>query len=371
MEEKKKYEIWIASIPHLSDRKKQMLRSRVKTGKHAYYIEETELKQMEFLSTNDREAILQAKKGCDPERLFEDLEKKGIHVTLQFETQYPNILKSVSDNPYALFYKGNLPDEKLLSVGMVGARQCTAYGEKNAYEFAKKLAEHQIQIISGLAKGIDGISQRGALMGGGRTYAVLGCGVDICYPREHIGLYQDILEKGGGIISELPMGSPPLAYQFPRRNRIISGLSKAVLVMEARERSGSLITADMALEQGRDVYALPGPIDSSLSAGCNRLIWQGAGILLSPQDFLEELGYTADGKFVESDEKESGKDVEKKKVLETKENMVYSSICLYPKSADQIVNETGLPVQTIVQILGALQIEGLIKEISKNYYIKT
>ena len=124
---------------------------------------------------------------------------------------------------------------------------------------------------------------------GGKSYAVLGSGVDVCYPRDHIGLYMDIIEHGGGILSEFPPGTPPLAMNFPMRNRIISGLSDAVLVMEARVRSGSLITADMALEQGKDVYALPGPLDSPLSAGCNHLIQQGAGILLNPKNLLEKV----------------------------------------------------------------------------------
>src|SRR5699024_10820777 len=132
---------------------------------------------------------------------------------------------------------------------VVGARRCTPYGEKYAVEFAEKLASCGVEIISGLARGIDGMGQRGALMGGGRTFAVLGSGVDVCYPREHIGLYVDIQEQGGGILSEYPPGTPPVSQNFPPRNRIISGLSDVVLVMEARERSGSLITADLALEQ--------------------------------------------------------------------------------------------------------------------------
>ena len=138
------------------------------------------------------------------------------------------------------------------------------------------------------------MGHRGALMEKGKTFAVLGCGVDICYPREHIGLYMDILEQGGGILSEFPPGTPPLAVNFPLRNRIISGLSDVILIMEARERSGSLITADLALEQGKEVYALPGPVDSPLSTGCNRLIQQGAGVLLSAENLLNEWGIMPD-----------------------------------------------------------------------------
>ena len=366
IQNEKKYEYWLASIQNLSDNKKNKLREHMNFAKRAYYIEETELNTLNFLSEKEKNVIKQAQKELHPDYVQEELEKKGVSVVLRYEEDYPRQLQSIPDRPYAIFYKGSLPRAEKYSVGIVGARQCTPYGEKYAFEFAQQLAQHQVQIISGLAKGIDGISQRGALMGGGQTFAVLGNGVDICYPRENIGLYHDIIEQGGGILSEFPLGAPPLGFQFPKRNRIISGLSKVLLVIEAREKSGSLITADMALEQGRDVYALPGPINSALSSGCNRLIWQGAGILLSPEQLLEELGIVNVAESVEFKEKEQ----EKKKVLETKENLVYSSLGLYPKSANQIMEETGLQVSIVFQILSALQIQGLIREISKNYYIK-
>lgn len=366
IQNEKKYEYWLASIQNLSDNKKHKLREHMNSAKRAYYIEETELNTLNFLSEKEKNVIKQAQKELNPDYVQEELEKKGVSVVLRFEEKYPRQLQSIPDRPYAIFYKGSLPTTEKYSVGIVGARQCTPYGEKYAFEFAQQLVQHRVQIISGLAKGIDGISQRGALMGGGQTFAVLGNGVDICYPRENIGLYYDIIEQGGGILSEFPLGAPPLGFQFPKRNRIISGLSNVLLVIEAREKSGSLITADMALEQGRDVYALPGPINSALSSGCNRLIWQGAGILLSPEQLLEELGIINVAEGVEFKEKEQ----EKKKVLETKENLVYSSVGLYPKSANQIMEETGLQVSIVFQILSALQIQGLIREISKNYYIK-
>ena len=256
----------------------------------------------------------------------------------------------------------------LFRSAVIGARRCTPYGEKYAVEFARALAEMGVEIISGMARGIDGMGHRGALLGGGKTYAVLGCGVDVCYPKEHIGLYTDILEQGGGILSEQPPGTPPLAHHFPARNRIISGLSDAVLVMEAGRKSGSLITVDMALEQGRDVYALPGPVNSSLSDGCNRLIRQGAGILLSPEDLAEEWGLdgnalrpagTAPGKKAGKNEKE----------LETEEKLVYSCLGLYPKGVDQVAAETKLDIKSVMELLVTLELEGYIREISKNQYI--
>lgn len=356
------YTCWLAAMPGLTDRKKILLQKYMKSAKAVYYIEEIHLERFSFLNEKDRNTIMQAKKTWDPEKEYAELEKKRIRLFTCFDPEYPEKLAEIPDKPYALYVKGNLPDARHISVAVVGARKCSPYGEKYAYDFAEALSRYGIQIISGLAKGIDGIGQRGALMGRGKTFAVLGNGVDICYPRDHIGLYSDILEQGGGILSEFPPKTQPLPFHFPRRNRIISGLSDLVLVMEAKEKSGSLITADMALEQGKDVYALPGPIDSALSLGCNQLIRQGAGVLLSPEMLLEELGI--------SEEIFNEKEAEVKKMLERTENMVYSSVVLYPKSVGQIIDETGLLPRQVLEVLASLEIKGYVKEISKNYYIR-
>ena len=286
--------------------------------------------------------------------------KNGIRFIPHFTDEYPEKLKRISDYPYALYVKGSLPDKAAKKAALVGARRCTPYGEKYAVDFGKVLAEHGVQIISGMARGVDGMGHRGALLGNGKTFAVLGCGVDVCYPREHIGLYVDILEQGGGIISEMPPGTPPFPQNFPARNRIISGLSDVVLVMEAGEKSGSLITVDLALEQGREVYALPGPVNSRMSIGCNELIRQGAGILLSPEMFLEELGLSG---------KKTEKEGKNKKMLETQEELLYSCLGLYPKSVEEILKETKLEVRQVMEILVSLELRGYIREISKNHYI--
>ena len=276
------YEYWLAGIKEITDLKKQKLREVYGSGKAIYYIEETKLDKLRFLNEKDVAILKNAKKDTELEEKWRRTEEKRIQFIPYFLKTYPEKLKYITDPPYALYVLGQLPDEKRKSAAIVGARNCTAYGEQMALQYGKSLAEAGIQIISGMARGIDGAGQRGALNSSwakesGVTYAVLGCGVDVCYPRDHIGLYMDIIEHGGGILSEFPPGTPPLAMNFPMRNRIISGLSDAVLVMEARVRSGSLITADMALEQGKDVYALPGPLDSPLSAGCNHLIQKSAG----------------------------------------------------------------------------------------------
>lgn len=202
---------------------------------------------------------------------------------------FPEKLRQAGPRPDRIYVKGALPDPGRPAVAIVGARLCSAYGRRQAGRFSAALAAHGVQIISGLARGIDAWAHEGALgVAGGRTFGVLGCGIDIVYPRQNGPLYRRV-EENGGLVSEYPPGSAPLPRNFPLRNRLISALSDMVLVIEAREKSGSLITVDCALEQGRAVYALPGRVDEPLSAGCNRLISQGAGTAYSPEYLLEEL----------------------------------------------------------------------------------
>lgn len=358
------YENWLAEIKPLANRKKIELCEHYPEIEELYNMKENELQANSYLNEKDISSILNAQK-ISREELKETKEKyreKGIWTVTFQETEYPGRLKHIADPPYILYVKGKLPEENQISAAIVGARRCTTYGEELAILYGEKLGAAGVQIISGMAKGIDGAGQRGALNAGGVTYGVLGSGVDVCYPREHIGLYMDI-PKNGGIISEQIPGSPPLPAYFPMRNRIISGLSDVVLVMEAKERSGSLITADLALEQGKDVYALPGPVTSAQSRGCHQLIRQGAGILLSPEELLEELDI--DARIA------SQNSVKNKKVLESTENMLYSCVGLFPKSMSQLMEETGLDARKTLEILTSLQLQGIIREVSKNYYVRT
>lgn len=356
------YEYWFAGVHPLSGKKKRQLREYYQDARNIYYIEEGELDRIPFLGEGERKALREAKRNRNLDKDFRKAEDSGIRLVPYFDAAYPKRLKEISAPPYALYVKGRLPEEEKPGAAIIGARKCTAYGEHYALEFGRVLAGAGVQIISGMARGIDGAGQRGALEGGGYTCGVLGCGADVCYPREHQGLYRD-LEERGGIVSELPPGTPPLPAHFPARNRIISGLSDVILVMEAKERSGSLITADCALEQGKDVYALPGPVSSPLSLGCNRLIRQGAGILLSPEDFLEEIGISPAKCGQKSDKNE--------KMLESPENMLYSRLGLFPKSVHQLVEETGLGPAKVLALLTSLELKGCIREVSKNYYVRT
>lgn len=204
---------------------------------------------------------------------------------------YPDKLTHIADPPSALFVKGRLPKETAPSVAVVGARNCSPYGREAAAELGRRLAKSGIQVVSGMAVGIDGISQTGALRAGGAAFGVLGSGADVCYPRENMDLYQRLCrgENGSGVISEYAPGTEPAPWKFPVRNRIISALSDVLVVVEAKERSGTFITVSTALEQGKDVYAFPGRMGDRLSYGCNRLIAQGAGILYDMDEFIREI----------------------------------------------------------------------------------
>ena len=278
------------------------------------------------------------------------------------EKSYPEKLKVYNSMPDVLYIRGELPDPRKPAAAIVGARACGRSGEQQAYRFAKVLAENGIQVISGLARGIDGMAHRGALDAGGKTFAVMGCGGDICYPAEHQELYDRMKGGQGGILSEFPDKTPPYGRNFPKRNRIISALADLVLVIEARVRSGSLITAGYALEQGKTVYALPGRVGDALSEGCNLLISDGAGIACSPEMILEELGISP-GRKVNFRQNSKIR-------LASHEEMVYSCLDFQPKNIEEIHQETNLDTRIIAEVLLKLELDGLITEPVKNYYAR-
>jgi len=224
------------------------------------------------------------------------INKAGAEVLTVFDEGYPENLKNIYDPPVVLYIKGSFKKEDELSVSIVGSRKCTYYGMNMADKIAEQLASAGVTVVSGFARGIDTSAHKGALKAKGRTIAVLGSGLDNIYPVENKPLVEKII-KNGALISEFPMSMPPNKNNFPRRNRLISGLSRAVLVVEAANRSGALITADFALEQGRDVFAVPGTADRLLSMGTNSLIKQGAKLVDSAEDILEEFKIGKDPVF--------------------------------------------------------------------------
>ena len=288
-------------------------------------------------------------------------QKISIRYLSEKTEEYPDRLRNIINQPEGLYVLGQLPEKGEKIVAIVGARECSYYGESAARYFAGQLADAGVGIISGMARGIDAAAHQGALEAGGKTYAVLGCGVDICYPKSNRELYAKICVQGG-IISEYSEGTPPLAFHFPMRNRIISALSDAVLIVEARKKSGSLITAELALEQGKDVYAVPGGIFDPLSEGCNHLIAQGAAIAFRPEDILTDMGI-----FTKNSEKKKEKN---NFSLATREKLVYSHLCLLPKSVDALGREVEMPVEELLPILLELEMGGYAREVAKNHFIK-
>lgn len=292
------------------------------------------------------------------------------------DEEYPFQLQMIESAPKGLYVLGELPDPGRRSVAIVGARSCSPYGKAEAIRFAKVLAAHGVQIISGMAYGIDAWAHQGALAGGGRTFAVLGCGVDVCYPKANYPLYRQIMSGGGGILSEFLPGTEPFAWHFPLRNRIISALSDLVLVVEAKEKSGSLITADYALEQGKGVFAIPGRNQDLLSGGTNRLLLQGAGIATSPEVLLEELGLAAPSPLSAEAKKEGKAMTADTTVLPESMTQnqsirkVLSQLNLDPKSIDQLLSATGLPLSELSSILLQLCFSGYAEEFSPGYYCR-
>ena len=294
------------------------------------------------------------------EEKYERMNENGIKYTYYFKKDYPDKLRNIHSAPIGLFYKGKLPNNEEKIISVVGSRDATEKGLYYGQKISEELSNNGISIVSGMALGIDSAAHSGALRGKkGTTYAILGCGVDICYPANNIELYYSIIEKGG-IISEFPMGTEPMKANFPQRNRIISGLSDGIFVVEAREKSGSLITADLGLEQGKNIYALPGRSEEPLSRGTNRLIQYGAKLVSDVNDILEDFNFP-----VLNLKKECLQNL----TLESNEKIVYSTLCLIPKHISEILSETGLDEGELFVILFRLETKGYVRRTSFEYYI--
>ena len=297
----------------------------------------------------------------------------------QSDDIYPAKLRNYADMPNSLYVKGNLPDPNVKSVGIVGARSCSQYGKQTAMHFAEALAKAGVQIISGLALGIDSAAHTGCLNGGGKTFAVLGCGIDVIYPRSNKRLSDRMISTGGGILTEFEPDAPPFAYHFPVRNRIISALSDAIIIIEAKRKSGSLITASYALEQGVQIYAVPGRITDSLSAGANDLIAQGAIPAVSPNQILYDLGLLPK-KIKKSSAGTSGKKASKKEgqalSLENRsysddEKLLLKTLSQDPICVDDICSLTGMSPSRLSQCLLTLELDGMIYSPFPGSYVRS
>ena len=352
--------LWLCAMPELFDKDKRLLLQYFQTPAQIRSADEMELLEIPCLSMDKIRSIRKHQQTYDPQKEYGKYREMGVQFVSCCQEGYPLLLREIYDYPLGLFYKGELPQKDEVCVAIVGARMCTQYGYDQAEALAQRLAQNHISVVSGLAAGIDGVAQNAALKAHGKSYGILGCGPDICYPRGNRFIYE-ALNKNGGILSEYCPGIPAVSWHFPARNRIISGLCKKIIVVEAKQKSGTLITADLALEQGRDVYAFPGRTKDETSRGCNWLIAQGAGIITDIEEFLEETGLKTTG-------------VEKKKksnqVLARPEKLLYSCLDSRAKSLEELVNCSKMTVQETIRVLYALKKKDLIKETEKNYYTK-
>lgn len=351
---------WLCSVPGIYRTQIELLLRCFPSPEAVYRASDQEFDYLRERGCGWIEKVRWFRKDNSPEKTVHTHRQSGIQFTSCEHTMYPNRLLLLNDRPYGLFFRGSLPREDLKSVAVVGARMCTRSGKEMAELLAEKIALLGGQVISGAACGIDGAAQWAALEGGGASYAVLGCGVDRCYPSSNRLLFERLLREGG-LISEYPPGTQPMRSHFPLRNRIISGLADVVAVVEARKRSGSLITADYAAEQGRYVMAVPGRPEDPLREGCNELINQGAGIILSVEYFANTIF---------PDYKNEKKKSSEELSLAPGEKLVYSSLDLHSKSLWELEECTVLPLAELGDCLMSLELKGLIRETEHNHYAR-
>jgi DNA processing protein len=299
----------------------------------------------------------------DLDRELATVKQSGARLITLRHPDYPVNLRNVDDPPPLLYVRGTLfsHDEKALAV--VGTRRATRYGRDVTYDISRKLAQQGVTIVSGLAHGVDTAAHTGALDGGGRTIAVLGCGIDTIYPHDNRPLAERILTNGA-IISEFPLGTKPLATNFPRRNRVISGLSLGVLVTEAPDQSGALITTTQAADQGRDVFAIPGNIFSAMSHGTNRLIQDGATLVMNERDVLDalDLAYTSAQTRVKTERVAPSTDIERQ---------ILNQLDANPIHIDDLVRQSGLPTAQVSSTLTILELKGLAQMVGQMQYSRT
>ena len=303
--------------------------------------------------------FINVRKNIDIETNYQKIISNGIKVVISGESNYPSRLNEIDQPPPVLYIRGDYQDDDFWAVAIVGTRRITPYGRQIAEEISSYLAQNGITIISGMARGVDGIAHQSALAVGGRTIAVLGCGVDRIYPPEHRKLAHEIVHHGA-MISDYPMGTPPDSANFPPRNRIISGLSMAVIVIEAGLKSGALITANYAADQGRDVFAVPGNIQAQQSKGTNLLIQQGAHPLLSGKDVLESLNL---------DRIPEKKHARRTIPVDKEEALMLEVIGKEPIHIDEIRSKTGLPIETVSASLSLMELKGLVQQVGGMNYV--
>lgn len=323
---------------------------------------DAELSRIEQLTPKGLEKI----RGPVPAAIDKDLgliDKLGVTVIPCKSEDYPPNLKQIYDPPIILYIKGKLLESDKLAVAIVGSRRASVYGRSIAEGIARDLAFRGLTIVSGGARGIDTSAHKGALEAGGRTVAFLGCGIDVTYPLENKKLFEAIAGSGA-VVSEFPFGSNPEPWRFPPRNRLISGMSLGVLVCQSPEASGALITASYAAEQGKDVFAVPGNVDEERNRGCHRLIKDGAKLVESPEDILEELGLACD------EDKRAAQFALHVESLKGPERQIAALLSLEPVSVDEIIERSGLPAPMVSGTLTVLEMKNVVRRVPGNAYVR-
>jgi DNA processing protein len=351
---------WFAlkSISHVGNVTFRRLVERFGDPENVFKASARDLASIKGMHTGALSSIINRDGKAEAEKECRAVERAGVRIVTFLSLEYPKALVEVHDHPPFLYVKGTLRADEL-SVAIVGSRRASNYGTTTAEKLARDLSAQGITVVSGLARGIDTAAHRGALKAGGRSIGVLGCGIDVVYPRENVRIF-DELQKKGALVSEFPMGTEPRAENFPRRNRIISGISSGVLVVEATENSGSLITAQYALEQGREVFAVPGNINYGSSRGTNSLIKQGAKLVECTGDILEELPQAV--KSV------NPRVADAVQALSPIEANVVALLAPNPLHIDEIIAKSALTAGEVSAILLRLELNGLITQLPGMYF---
>ena len=353
-----KYWVSISRIPGIGRVKISQLLDHFTTLEHAWKASAGDLKKS-GLDPKTVENIVNLRTRIAPDEEMDSLKKYKIKVFTCNSADYPQRLKEIYDYPPVLYVRGNLLPQDECCLAVVGTRRATVYGRQVAEEIVTDLARNGITIVSGLARGIDSVAHRAALEAGARTVAVFACGLDIVYPAENAKLAREIMEHGA-LVSEYPLGIKPKADNFPRRNRIMSGLSLGVLVVEAGESSGALITAKQALDQNREVFAVPGSILSPTSRGTNNLIQEGAKLVRNYIDILEELNLTI-----------IAQQLEMKELLpvDETESLLLRQLGREPTHIDDICRHSGLGASLVSSVLTMMELKGIVKQVGGMNYI--
>lgn len=352
---------WIAfhRIRGIGSTRLGVLIDRFGSAEAAWHAADRELRAS-ALPADIVESILAERRAIDPARELDALARAGIRALVLADSDYPRLLRQISSPPPVLYVRGTLTEGDELAVALVGTRRATTYGADMARRFARDLAEAGVTVVSGLAAGIDTVAHRTAVDAGGRTLAVFGCGLDTIYPPRNRRLAEEIAASGA-LISEYPLGTTPLAQNFPVRNRIISGLSRAIVVVEAPERSGALITASFAADQGRDVYAVPGSALSAASAGCHNLIREGATLVTSAEQVLAQLDIARAKTHVQTRVELPETDAER---------ILYALVGAEPRHMDDLCYESGLPIHETSGAMLAMELKGLVRQAGAQYYVR-